>query len=107
MLIALIAPRPVLPQTGDLDRWSDPKGEFLAAVAATPVYELLGRQGLDAGPLPSAGDPVLRTIGYFMHAGGHGTLPGDWDVFLKFMRMHLTAHGAPASRTSGAPTTAS
>ena len=36
MLVALIAPRPVLLQTGDKDFWSDPKGEFLAAVAAGP-----------------------------------------------------------------------
>ena len=34
MLIALIAPRPVLLQTGYTDKWSDPYGEFLAAVAA-------------------------------------------------------------------------
>jgi len=38
LLIALIAPRPVLLQTGDSDLWSDPKGEFLAAIAAGPVY---------------------------------------------------------------------
>ena len=36
MLISLIAPRPVLLQTGDTDFWSDPKGEFLAAVSAGP-----------------------------------------------------------------------
>jgi len=24
-----------------------------------------------------------------MHAGGHGTLPSDWDQFLKFMDLHL------------------
>ena len=34
MLVALIAPRPILLQTGSTDHWSDPKGEFLAAVAA-------------------------------------------------------------------------
>ncbi len=47
LLVALIAPRPVLLQTGNTDFWSDPKGEFLAAVAAGPVYRLLGKQGLD------------------------------------------------------------
>src|SRR6202020_22661 len=41
MLVALIAPRPLLLQTGDTDYWSDPKGEFLSAVAAGPVYHLL------------------------------------------------------------------
>jgi hypothetical protein len=89
MLVALIAPRPVLLQTGDKDGWSDPKGEFLAAVAAGPVYRLLGQQGLDTDQMPPAGSPILHTIGYVMHAGGHGTIPSDWDQFLAFMQMHL------------------
>ncbi len=89
MLISMITPRPVLLQTGDQDTWSDPKGEFLAAVAAGPVYRLLGGQDLGTDQIPPAGQPILHTIGYYMHAGGHGTLPPDWDVFLKFMRMHL------------------
>lgn len=89
MLVALIAPRPVLLQTGDKDFWSDPKGEFLAAVAAGPVYRLLGKQGLDTDQMPPAGTPILHTIGYYMHAGGHGTIASDWDQFLAFMQMHL------------------
>ena len=89
MLVALMAPRPVLLQTGDKDFWSDPKGEFLAAVAAGPVYRLLGKQGLDTDEMPAAGVPTLHTIGYFMHAGGHGTIPSDWDQFVAFMQMHL------------------
>jgi len=88
-LIALIAPRPVLLQTGSEDGWSDPKGEFLAAVAAEPVYKLFGKQGLGTTEWPAAGTPILHDIGYFMHAGGHGTLPSDWEVFLKFLEMHL------------------
>ena len=91
LLISLIAPRPVLLQTGDTDKWSDPYGEFLAAVAAGPVYKLLGRQGLDTDRMPKAGEPILHTIGYFMHAGGHGSLPADMDVFLSFMEMHFGA----------------
>jgi hypothetical protein len=89
MLIALIAPRPVLLQTGNTDKWSDPYGEFLAAVAAGPVYELLGKQGLGTGKMPAAGEAILHTVGYFMHDGGHGPLPADWPVFLEFMQMHL------------------
>ncbi len=88
-LIALIAPRPVLLQTGDKDTWSDPKGEFLAGVAAGPVYRLLGKQGLDTDQMPPAGQPILHTLGYSMHAGGHGTIPSDWDQFLKFMQMQM------------------
>lgn len=89
MLLALIAPRPVLLQTGDQDFWSDPKGEFLAAVAAAPVYRLLGKQALDTDQMPPPGQSILHTIGYSEHAGGHGTIPSDWDLFLKFMEMHL------------------
>ena len=89
MLLALIAPRPVLLQTGDTDRWSDPKGEFLAAVAATPVFKLLGKDGMDTDQMPPAGTPILHTLGYFMHSGGHGMIPSDWQQVYKFMEMHL------------------
>lgn len=91
MLIALMAPRPVLLQTGDSDFWSDPKGEFLAAVAAAPVFKLFGKQGLDTDRMPPPGTGIFHTIGYFEHIGPHGTVPSDWDQFLKFLRMHLNA----------------
>jgi (4-O-methyl)-D-glucuronate---lignin esterase len=89
MLIALLAPRPVLLQAGSTDYWSDPKGEFLSAVAAGPVYQLLGKQGLGTDQWPPAGKAILHTIGYYMHDGGHGIRPPDWNVFLEFMKMHL------------------
>jgi hypothetical protein len=89
LLVALMAPRPVLLQTGTTDYWSDPKGEFLAAVAAEPVFRLLGKQGLGTSQMPAAGQPIFHTIGYYMHEGPHGTMPGDWQYFLEFMDMHL------------------
>jgi hypothetical protein len=89
LLVALIAPRPLLLQTGNTDRWSDPKGEFDAAVAGGLVYEFLGKKTLGTDKLPLAGQPILHDIGFLMHDGGHGTVPADWDVFLKFMEMHL------------------
>jgi hypothetical protein len=90
MLIALIAPRPVYLSTGDTDRWSDPKGEFLAAVAAEPVYRLLGKQGLGTDQLPAPGQAIMHDIGYSMHAGGHGTNPFDWERYLEFLTLHFT-----------------
>ena len=89
MLVALIAPRPVLLQTGSTDSWSDPKGEFLAAVAAEPVYKLLGKDGLDTDVLPEAKQPILHDIGYYMHEGGHGMVPTDWAVYIEFLKKHL------------------
>ena len=89
MLVSLIAPRPVLLQTGTTDFWSDPKGEFLAAIAAEPVYKLLGKQGLGTDKMPTPGESILHTIGYHEHVGGHGTVPGDYEVFRRFIEMHL------------------
>ncbi|MGK6352335.1 glucuronyl esterase domain-containing protein [Parapedobacter sp. DT-150] len=89
-LIALMAPRYLLLQTGDTDYWSDPKGEFLAARAAQPVYDLFGIK--NAFPkMPKAGDTSLayQQLGYYMHDGGHGMIPSDWDVFIKYMKRFL------------------
>lgn len=89
LLVSLVAPRPLLLQTGNTDKWSDPKGEFLAAVAATPVYELFGKVGVRAATLPPAGEQVGETLAFYMHDGGHGTVPTDWDVYLQFMENQL------------------
>jgi len=89
MLVSLIAPRPLLLQTGDTDYWSDPKGEFLSAVAAEPVYKFLGKKGLETNVWPAAGTPILNDLGYFMHSGGHGALPDDTNIFLDFLKMHF------------------
>ena len=89
LLIALIAPRPLLLQTGSTDRWSDPKGEFLAEVAAGPVYRMLGKQDLGTDVWPAAKEPILHDLSYSMHEGGHGMVPTDWDVYLQFLKAHL------------------
>jgi hypothetical protein len=89
MLVSLIAPRPLLLQTGSTDFWSDPKGEYLSAVAASPVWTLFGKEGLAVDHYPAPGEPVLSTLGYSMHEGRHGILPYDWPVFLEFLKRHL------------------
>ena len=99
MLIALMAPRPILLQTGDTDKWSDPLGEFQAAVAAEKVYKLFGKKGLDTDRIPESGTPILNDIGYFMHKGGHGMNAADgtsdWSVYLDFMDKHLKPEPVP------------
>jgi hypothetical protein len=86
-LLALMAPRPILLSTASTDGWSDPYGEFCAAIAATPVYKLLGKQGLDGDKFPAANEPVGHELSYVMVQGGHGT--PNWDVWLKFMDTYL------------------
>lgn len=88
-LIALMAPRPVLLQTGTTDKWSDPVGEFLAAKGATPVYDLLGKSGVRVEELPDPDQQVGGDLTYFMHEGGHGMVPGDWPIIYAFLKKHL------------------
>jgi hypothetical protein len=89
MLLALIAPRPVLLQTGKYDHAADPKGEFLAAQAATPVYRLLGKPGLEGTAWPPQEPYLSGNIGYTMNSGGHGMQPSDWGIYLQFLQKHL------------------
>lgn len=89
LLLAIIAPRPLLLQTGSTDKWSDPYGEFLAAVAVEPVYALLGKKGLGTRQLPEAGEAILHDLDYVMHDGGHGVVPADYDVYTRFLNLHF------------------
>jgi hypothetical protein len=101
MLISLIAPRPLLLQTGSSDSWSDPKGEYLAAQAAEPVYNLFGKKGVGSGPFPAPkDDSMLNALGYYMHDGPHTVLPEDHDIFIRFMIKHFNLSGATQSNSS-------
>ena len=83
-LLALIAPRPLFVNTGSEDLWSDPNGQFLAARAASPVYELLGKTGLTETKFPHPDHPLKHDIWFNCHTGKHDVLPTDWDLFLDF-----------------------
>ena len=83
-LIALIAPRPVYITGGETDLWADPKGEFLAAVGAGPVFRLLGKEDLGTDQMPDLDQPIMKTIGFHIHSGGHAITPFDWEQFLTF-----------------------
>ncbi|HEV1993384.1 MAG TPA: hypothetical protein VGR03_03540, partial [Candidatus Acidoferrum sp.] len=84
MLIALMAPRPVYIATAEQDRWGDPRGSFLAAKAAEPVYKLFGRAGLGADEMPPVETPVGNFIGFHNRKGSHGLNEYDWEQFLNF-----------------------
>jgi hypothetical protein len=85
-LIALCAPRLTfvsygIPESGDV-KWADQKGSFMAAVAAQPVFKLLGARGMGVPDdyrvvqLPPANDGLLGgRLAWRMHDGGHTEAP--------------------------------
>jgi hypothetical protein len=92
-LIALCAPRPVFISAGatDGDGWVDAKGSFLAASAAEPAYQLLGKKGMPLGanqfpPIDTA--VVDGEVGFKQHTGGHTDAP-TWPTFIAFAERFL------------------
>lgn len=89
LLISLVAPRPLFVTAATEDHWTDPRGMFLATKAASPVYELLGADGVAADHMPAPNVSLIdRDLAFRMHEGGHTALP-DWPVFLEFAQRYL------------------
>ena len=85
LLLACVAPRNLLLQCYH-KKWFDPKGEFLAAKAAAPVWEFLTGKTLEAQTLPEAYDEtyLFPPFGYATRTGSHGLSPYDWKWALEF-----------------------
>ena len=86
LLLASIAPRRVLVEGFGPNDWMDTKGEYLAAVAASPAWSFLGVPGLPPVGYPdyyetSAIGPYL---GYVRRTEGHGISGYDWTWLLDF-----------------------
>jgi len=89
-LIALCAPRPVFISSGDKgDEWADAKGMFLAAVHASPAYELLGVKGITTTKFPQVETNVTGgRLGFRQHKIGHIAGP-NWPYFIEFAAKYL------------------
>jgi hypothetical protein len=87
-LIGLIAPRPIFLATASHDLHYDPMGEWYAAIAAGPIYELLGKQGLGTVSPPALDSAIMHDIGYHCHSGKHEVTALDWQHILQFADMH-------------------
>jgi hypothetical protein len=98
-LIALCAPRPVFISGGATsagDGWVDAKGMFLAAVAAGPVYKLLGKKDLGTAEFPPIETPLIQgDIAFRQHNAGHTPAP-NWPTFLEFASRYLQAPATDA-----------
>ncbi|HAT11887.1 MAG TPA: acetylxylan esterase [Planctomycetes bacterium] len=82
-MIACIAPRRVHVGSASIDWWADPRGEFLGASLAAPVWRLLGAPGLAEGAVwPEPGGSIFGGISYHLRPGDHGIEPYDWERYL-------------------------
>ncbi len=80
-LLAMTAPRTLAVASATEDRWADPRGEFLAAVAAEPVWQLFGLAGLGRMEPPPPDVLVGDRVTYHIRTGPHDILLEDWRRF--------------------------
>ncbi|MGI6571902.1 MAG: alpha/beta hydrolase family protein [Fermentimonas sp.] len=88
-LIALIAPRKAYVASAEEDLWADPKGEFLSAYHAGPVYRLYGLSAINSEKMPELHAPIMEDIGYHIRAGKHDVTDYDWKCYLDFADKHF------------------
>lgn len=85
LFLASIAPRALLVEGFNM-AWFDTEGEFLAAQAASPVWELLTGSGMPkvSWPGPNSTSAVGHRLGYVWRTGAHGLSASDWKWLLDF-----------------------
>ena len=85
MLLALVAPRALYVASADEDLWSDPRGEYLSQVHASPAFSLWGDSPMTADAMPPLDTPlIVGRRGYHVRTGVHNLTPFDWDRFADF-----------------------
>lgn len=92
LMMALIAPRPLLIASAKEAYVCDPYGEFLGALAVSPVYSFLEKDPLPIQSLPNENEPDYGDIEYYMRSGKHDIVLYDWEQFIDFANLHLKNH---------------
>jgi hypothetical protein len=82
-LLALIAPRLLHVASATEDLWADPRGEFEATLAASPIFEKLGVGGLKTKTMPAPGEASIGHVSYHLRIGPHDLAAWDWEQYLK------------------------
>ena len=107
-LIALCAPRPTFISYGASTgpgayglraegQWVDQRGSFMAAVAAGPVFRLLGKKDLGTSEFPEVETGITDgDLAFRQHKGGHTTGP-NWPTFLAFADRYIKVNNAPTA----------
>jgi hypothetical protein len=92
LLIALVAPRPVLDTEGMRDFWANPPRALDALRGAVPVYDLLDAPG-PAGNLLAAGDEITAesagSLCQYRRDTGHTMERGYWATLCDFADLHV------------------
>ncbi len=84
-LVALMAPRAVYVADAADDLWADPRGEYLALVAANPAFVAAGDPPMDESAMPDLESPlIIGRRAYHIRPGGHGLTLYDWDRYMDF-----------------------
>lgn len=95
LLVALVAPRPLLDTEGARDYWANPGRALDALRAAAPVYDLLGAEGTVGSGLLHEGDRITpETAGSLLQyrgETGHLLNRDYWQAILDFADCHLVA----------------
>lgn len=85
MLLALMAPRAVYVASAADDLWADPKGQYLALVAAQPVFNLFNFETDFPENMPANNRQVIQLpLGFHNRDGDHNMNLFDWKQFVNF-----------------------
>lgn len=88
-LLALVAPRALHVASAVEDRWADPRGEFLATLAADEAWSFLGVRGLGVKRMPDVDRPVGARVRYHVRQGGHDITHYDWTQYLETVKREV------------------